>query len=63
MDHYLIMVIIITRDNIFVIIRSERLLKRLTQAVSKLIALFPCRDLSNVDESVRVLNSKGLYPS
>ena len=38
MDHYLIIVIIITRDGVFVI-RSERLLKKLTQAVSKFISL------------------------
>ena len=62
MYYYLIIVIIITRDGIFVI-RSERLLKKLTKAVSKFIALFPCRDLSNVGESVLVLNSKGPYPS
>ena len=55
MDHYLIIVIIITRDGVFVI-RSERLLKKLTQAVSKFIAYFPCRDLSNVGESVRMLS-------
>ena len=55
MDHYLIIVIIITRDGIFVI-RSERLLKKLTKAVSIFNALFPCRDLSNVGESVRVLS-------
>ena len=47
--------IIITRDGVFVI-RSERLLKKLTQAVSKFIAYFPCRDLSNVGESVRMLS-------
>ena len=52
MDHYLIIIIIITRDVIFVI-RSERLLKKLTQAVSKVIALFPCRDSSNVGEFFR----------
>ena len=52
MNHYLIIVITITRDVIFVI-RSERLLKKLTQAVSKFIALFPCRDLSNVGEFFR----------
>ena len=57
MDHYLIIVIIITRDGVFVI-RSELLLKTLTQAVSKFIAYFPCRDLSNVCESVRVLSLK-----
>ena len=51
-DHYLIIVIIITRDVIFVI-RSERLLKKLTQAVSKFTALFLCRDLSNVGEFFR----------
>ena len=55
MDHYLIIVIIITRDGVFVI-RSECLLKKLTQAVSKFIAYFPRRDLSNVGESVRVLS-------
>ena len=55
MDHYLIIVIIITRDGVFVI-RSERLLKKLTQAVSKFITYFPCRDLSNVGGSVRVLS-------
>ena len=57
MDHYIIIVIIITRDGVFVI-RSELLLKTLTQAVSKFIAYFPCRDLSNVCESVRVLSLK-----
>ena len=60
-DHGII-VIIITRDVIFVIRElkqlrrwrwSERLLKQLTQAVSKFIALFPCRDLSNVGEFFR----------
>ena len=55
MDHYLIIFIIITRDGVFVI-RSELLLKTLTQAVWKFIAYFPCRDLSNVCESVRVLS-------
>ena len=48
-------VISITRDVIFVI-RSERLLKKLTQAVSKFIAYLPCRDLSNVGESVQMLS-------
>ena len=42
-DHGII-VVSITRDVIFVI-RSERLLKKLTQAVSKFITLFACRDL------------------
>ena len=60
MDHYLIIVIIITRDVIFVI-RSERLLKKLSKlklfqnsslffhvAICQMLVIFP------------VLNSKGL---
>ena len=47
MDHYLIIVIIVTRDGIFVI-RSERLLKKINSGCFKIHCSFPCRDFSKL---------------